>query len=478
MSRKISTADVTDINEFMYNQDFSDGLPLVPPTAERVAAMLTGTLRDPAQVLGKCPPNFGVVTVEKVAINAVMAGCSPKHLRIVLAAVECMLDPKFGLHGSSATTMGATPAVLVSGPCRDECGINYQHGALGSGHRANATIGRAVKLVLHNLGGARLGGTESTTLGTPMKFTLCVAEHESRAPEWTPYHVERGFSETDSVVTLLSVTSGPHQVVDFYTKDADALCALLAKSMHGLYNAYFPWINDCLLVISPEHYDTLVRGGITSKEQLRQRLWGLCNKDFAPSIRTLLETQKGKLVGSLVGYPLGWLARALNFVTGKGFPLLSKFTSPDSFHVLVAGGPAGKFSSFCPGFGIGKSGPSSGMSKAVSRKIDAAVFSEADLSLLETKEADFILDPTAEAEVTPFQLAKRSGSIHGKIALEDISKPGGKVLLDRIQTLLQEKFPDIECIRYVKPTFSKPMPDQQRAQIAKECTFVVAALAD
>jgi hypothetical protein len=157
-----------------------------------------------------------------------MAGCEPRQLTTVLAAVECLLDPEFNAHGVSATTMGATPCSIVSGPVRTAAGVNSGMGALGSGHRANGCIGRAVKLVLQNCGGAKLGGTESTTLGTPMKYTMCVAEREEVAPEWLPYHVEQhGADPADSVVTMLAVMSGPHQV-----RCALLCCAILCCDMN------------------------------------------------------------------------------------------------------------------------------------------------------------------------------------------------------------------------------------------------------
>ena len=204
-----------DVHELMAAAGWSDGLPLVPPTPLRVDRMLRGTARAADEVLGLCPPMYASVSVRRVAINAVMAGCEPRHLRIVLAAVEAMLAHPFNLHGVHATTMGATPAVLVSGPARGEAGLNSAHSALGgSGSRANASIGRAIKLVLQNVGGARLGGTESTTLGSPCKISLCIAEAEEAltAHGWQPYHAtSRGYNAGDSVVTVLACTSGPAQ---------------------------------------------------------------------------------------------------------------------------------------------------------------------------------------------------------------------------------------------------------------------------
>ena len=209
---------------------WSDGLPLVPPSCELVSRMLTGTARSRDEVLGTVPPMYAALSVGQVAANAVMAGCEPGHLRVVLAAVEAMLTESFNLHGVHATTMGATPVLIVSGPVQAEAGLNSSHGALGSGTRGNAVIGRALKLILQNVGGAKLGGTESTTLGTPMKFgTMCVAEAEevAAAHGWLPYHVaSRGYNAGDSCVTVLACTSGPHQLVDFATRDAPTLLGL------------------------------------------------------------------------------------------------------------------------------------------------------------------------------------------------------------------------------------------------------------
>lgn len=480
-SKDITISSEKDIHEFLYEQGYSDGLPCIPPTPKRVTLMLSGTpsnYEKSDHVIGKCPPNYGEVTIEKVAINAVMAGCKPSQFRIVLAAVECMLTPEFNLHGTHATTMGATPAVIVNGPVRHEAEVNFKHGVLGSGHRANATIGRALKLVLQNVGGAKLGGTESTTLGTPMKYTMCLAEWEERN-QWKPYHVTRGFQKEESVVTVMGVTSGPHQVVDFYTKDSNELIQLIAECMHPAYNPYFPFINDCLLVISPEHYDTLMRGGIKSKKQLREKLWAKCNKDMAPSIRKIVASRL-PYVGHIVGGALGMLSRTSNLILGTGLPSIPKFSSPDSFHVVVAGGPAGKFSSFAPGFGIGIEGmPTYKMNSPVSRKVhDAPSGMDQQYEIKESTEIIKILDPTGENDSKIFVLAPRVGEIKGNIGLLDISKPGGNKLLDRLAERLEEKYPDVKCHRYCKPTFTRPAPDTLRAMILQQCQSVIIALAD
>lgn len=235
---EISMSD--DVHEAMLAAGWSDGLPIVPPTVERVEIMLRGTSRDPAEVVGDVPPMYSPATIGNIAANAVLAGCSPEHLRLVIAGVEAMLLDEFNLHGVHATTMGATPCLIVSGSARKECGLNTSHGALGSGSRANACIGRALKLVLQNVGGAKLGGTESTTLGTPCKFTLCVAEaEEALLAGWRPYHAEsRGFNLGDSAVTVISCTSGPMQLVDFATRDVVPLLRSLGSHLGVCYAAH------------------------------------------------------------------------------------------------------------------------------------------------------------------------------------------------------------------------------------------------
>ena len=175
-ARQIEIGDDEDEFEAMFERGWSDGLPVVPPTRERVMRMLAGTVRDPKEVLGLCPPNLIPATVEKIAINAVMAGCKPEYLPVVLAAIEAVLDPAFAMHGVLATTMFVGPVVVVNGPIRRQIGMNGRGNALGQGNRANATIGRAVQLVIRNVGGGRPQEVDRATLGNPGKYTYCFAE--------------------------------------------------------------------------------------------------------------------------------------------------------------------------------------------------------------------------------------------------------------------------------------------------------------
>src|SRR6202795_4603694 len=180
----------------------TDGLPVVPPTPARVEQMLKQHGYDPDEVVTALPPAFGAATWKSIAINAVMAGCRPEYLPVVGAAVEALAADEFNLIGVATTTGSATPLVIVNGPIVREIGMNAETNALGPGNRAHATIGRAVHLVLQNIGGAKPGETDMATLGQPGKYTFCFAENEAASP-WLPLHVERGFPAAASVVTVV-----------------------------------------------------------------------------------------------------------------------------------------------------------------------------------------------------------------------------------------------------------------------------------
>jgi hypothetical protein len=241
------------VQEAMMESGLGDGLPIVAPTADRVERMLAHRWFDPDEVLCQLAPLFASVTWRDVAINAVMAGCKPEYLAIVGAAVEAMAEPEFNLIGISTTTGSAATMVIVNGPIARAAGMNSDANALGPGNRANATIGRAVRLVLQNVGGARAGEIDMATIGQPAKFTFCVAENEAQSA-WPPLHVERGFARGQSVVTVVG-TAGIVEVVDSSSRTTDELAQTFAQSMliagtvggGGLLGGGEP-----LLVIPPE----------------------------------------------------------------------------------------------------------------------------------------------------------------------------------------------------------------------------------
>ena len=192
-SRRVELAELEDEAEAMFDRGWTDGLPVVPPTEERVLRMLDGTTRAPDEVVAVVPPDLVECTVEKVAVNAVMAGCKPEYLPVVLAAVEAACTDEFNAHGLLATTYFSGPVVIVNGPIARAIGMNSGVNALGQGNRANATIGRALQLVIRNVGGGRPGEVDRATLGNPGKYTFCFAEDEAGSP-WEPLSVERGFA--------------------------------------------------------------------------------------------------------------------------------------------------------------------------------------------------------------------------------------------------------------------------------------------
>lgn len=350
-ARRIEIGQHDDEFEFMFDQGFSDGLPLIPPTPERVIRMLSGTSRDPQDVVAEVPPNMGIATVEKVAVNAVMAGCRPEYFPVVLAAVEAVCNEQYNIHGVMATTMGASPVLVVNGPIRHRIGMNMKLGALGQGNRANATIGRAVRLAVRNIGGAKPGGTERSTLGNPMKFTMCFAEWEERSP-WEPLHVERGFKAEESVVTAYTASSGPVLMVDQDSRTAAQLAGSFGLALESVFAVKAHYATDTLLVIVPEHVDTLKRDGYT-KADIRKRIQEVSSRPVSELLANDISA-----TGFKAEYAHGKSAADL----AKRIP---KFRRDEDILIAVAGSEAGKFSGAFHGWATGAIG-----SVPVSKAID------------------------------------------------------------------------------------------------------------
>ncbi len=251
---------------------WSDGLPIVPPTPERVRWMLSGTKLPPDQIIARLPPRFGMATVEKIAINAVIAGGKPEYLPVIIAAVEAMAQPQYNLAAIQATTHPATPLLLVNGPIRQRINLNSRAGVFGPGWRANATIGRAIRLILLNIGGGIPGITDQSTMGSPAKYTYCMAENEEENP-WTPFHVERGFDATTSTVTVFGAEP-PHNLNDHVSDNPKALLTVMADGMAklGTNNTYATLVTEMLLVLGPEHAATIAQAGWT-KDDIRYFLY-------------------------------------------------------------------------------------------------------------------------------------------------------------------------------------------------------------
>ena len=327
-SRSIAVSDYDDDVEACYERGWSDGLPVVPPTPVRVLRMLAGTRRDPQEVIGLVPPKLAPCTVEKVAINAVMAGCRPEYLPVVLAVVEAALIDDFAMHGVLCTTSFPGPMVIVNGPIRRAIGMNSGMNVLGQGNRANSTIGRALQLVIRNVGGGVPGDIDRAMHGNPAKVGLAFAEDEEGSC-WEPLSVERGFAPGVSTVSLFA-GEGTQGVRDLSSRDPESLCASLAESLKVVSSVRTVERNDVLLVMGPENQSLFRKAG-WSKQQVRQRLLELTTRRGS-------EIVEGK-DGNANGVPADQADRM--------FP---KFR-PEGLHIVHAGGPAGMFTTIIPSWG-------------------------------------------------------------------------------------------------------------------------------
>jgi hypothetical protein len=257
------------VQAYFDERGWTDGLPVEPPTPERVEAMLAGIDAEPDQLVGTVPPAWGEATVEKVAINAVMAGCRPAGLPVLVTALEAMLEPAFNLYGVQATTHPVAPLLLVNGPAAARLGLHAGSGCFGPGHPANATLGRAVRLCLLNLGGGRPGAGDMATQGSPAKYSYAVAEREEASP-WGPLHASRGFDAGESVVTVFA-GEGPHNVNDHVSQHAANLLAVVADTAATLGSnvGWYLGQSQLLIALGPEHAATIAADGYSRADVQR-----------------------------------------------------------------------------------------------------------------------------------------------------------------------------------------------------------------
>lgn len=332
--------DVEEFSRAAEEQNWSDGLPLVPPTAARVAEHLrysTGAVES----IGAIPPRNGDATLEKVAANAVMAGCRPEFFPIVVTAIQALLEPQFNLYGLQATTNPGGPLVLINGPLGRELDVNSAGNVFGQGWPANATIGRAVRLALINIGGGHPQITDRATHGFPGKFTMCGAENESASP-FPTFHQDRGFDPDDTTVTVISV-QGFHNIIDITSQNARDVMLSIAAGMSAWGTNDMTHGGEPSLVLSPEHAAIIAADG-WSKADIRQFIYEHARFDL-----TLLAHEAR--VRMLSRRPVWVNERSLSLVD-----------DPDDILVFVAGGP-GIHALFLPSFGA---------SKAVTKRVDLA----------------------------------------------------------------------------------------------------------
>jgi len=340
-ARRVELAELEDPYEALEARGWTDGLPAVPPTEERVMAMLKATSRAPDEIVAVVPPDLVPCSVEKVAINAVLAGCKPEYLPVVLAALEAVCTDEFNMHGVLATTMGVGPVVVVNGPIRRAIGMNSGINALGQGNRANATIGRALQLTVRNVGGGRPGEVDRATFGNPGKLSFCFPEDEEASP-WAPLAADFGVEPGRSSVTLFA-GEGVRDILDQLSREPESLARSYAACLRTVHHPKLPGFADAMLVVGPEHARVFADAG-WSKDDLKQRL------------HELLQIPGEELVRGAGGIAEG----VPHSMAGQ---TLAKFR-PGGIHVVHVGGRAGLFSAIIGGWVQGEKG-----SQIVNREI-------------------------------------------------------------------------------------------------------------
>jgi hypothetical protein len=340
----------SDPFEALYARGVTDGLPVVPPTRERVAAAVAASHRAGDALVALVPPNFGRATVEKIAVNAVMAGCRSEYMPVVIAGVEAMCDDAFDLHGVSATTNSAAPLFIVNGPVRARLEMNAGAGVFGPGHRANATIGRALRLIVRNLGGAAAGGITMSTMAHPGYFTYCIAENEEESP-WPPLSARQGISAGESAVSVFAAYA-PQVVYDHQSHRGEDLLITVSQSIAVMSHHKSTHHGDTLLVVSPEHARLLAGDG-WDPDRMQTFLWERLRKP----VKDLIPGVNGG-----EGLPAHVLAKFAHPATDE--TLIAKVREPANFKFVVAGGTAGRFTAVVAGWTF----PT--MSRMVTRRID------------------------------------------------------------------------------------------------------------
>jgi hypothetical protein len=332
-SRRIELAELDDEMELLFERGLTDGLPVVPPTEERVLRMLTGTTRAPDDIVAVVPPDLVEITVEKVAINAVMAGCKPEYLPWVIAAVEAVCTDEFNIHGVLATTMPVGPVIICNGPGTRKIGMNSGVNVLGQGNRANSTIGRAVQLVVRNVGGGRPGGVDRAAHGNPGKVGFCFPEDEQGSP-WTSLAVSRGFDAGVDTVTVFA-GEGPRCVVDQLAREPELLATSLAACLRTVHHPKLPLGFDVILVVGPEHGRVFADAGWDRERVLAE-------------LHARLQLPGSEIVRGAGGMAEGVNEQFSNLT-------LPKFR-PDGILLVHAGGGAGLFSAIIAGWANGAVG--------------------------------------------------------------------------------------------------------------------------
>jgi hypothetical protein len=326
--------DFEAVNALCRERGWSDGLPVVPPTAERVEQMLAYCDRPWDEPVAVIPPRYGAATPLRLAANAVMAGCRPEYFPLFMLAIEAMCEEPFNLYGIQATTHLCAPLIIVNGPVAGELDINAGHNAFGPGRQSNATIGRAVRLALVNIGGAIPALGDMSTFGSPAKYSYCVAENEAGSP-WQPLHVERGFPAGASTVTVIGAEC-PHNINDHESLTAEGILTTIAGTVAitGTNDVFYK--AEPVVVMSPEHAGTVAAGGF-SKADAKRFLYEHARLPLGKFSKENIERRLR------VKFPERFAKAGMD-------ALVPMVQDPDDFMIVVIGG-AGKHSAFIPTFG-------------------------------------------------------------------------------------------------------------------------------
>ncbi|MFH1485411.1 MAG: hypothetical protein ABIH46_05005 [Chloroflexota bacterium] len=317
-----------EANNVAYRRGWTDGLPIVPPTEARVRRMLGRIGRSSDEVVANLPPKNGAATIEKIAINAVMAGCLPSHLSVLIAAVEAMAEPDFNLHGIQATTNPAGPMAIINGPIRHELEMNCGRNVMGPGNRANARIGRAIRLILLNIGGGIPEEVDKASQGFPGKYLFCIAENEE-ASAFEPLHVERGFKREDSTITMVGAQGTTNVLTATFT-DIHHMLLVMADAMSYMgSNNVAGGGGEPLLLVTPGHSELLAKAGF-SKASTKLFLYD--HVGF-PATR----------------YPPCMRPERVERVTKEG--VIRPARRAEDIMIVVAGGPEPFHATFVPTFG-------------------------------------------------------------------------------------------------------------------------------
>jgi len=324
----MSGEDAASLIEAYYERGWTDGLPVVPPTEGSVGDMLAAAGLRGGEVIGEIADRNARVTADKVAINAVLAGCRPEYMPVVVAAVKGLCHPDYHYHGPATSTGGATAMLIVNGPIAAKIGMNSRDNVFGPGNRANATIGRSVRLIMMNALNTRPGTLDRSTLGFGGKYTACIAENEVESP-WEPLHVERGFRREDSTVTVFAAEAHI-QVYNQLSREPEQLCVTMADAMANLGTMNIMGQSQMAVVWAGEHADTFRKAGWT-RALVKQALYRHARRTHADLKRA------GRMPGPLApGDESAWR---------------HVVRTPEDFIVVHAGGKAGSFSAVLPGWG-------------------------------------------------------------------------------------------------------------------------------